>query len=72
MVPGVPSAAFENWVLEIRRYYVHPDYLSFFANDEMLCVVENILVWIKDGNFPNERQIHGRNYNEDYEYVNEQ
>ena len=43
MVPGVPSSAFENLGLEMRRYCVHPDYLSIFSNDEMLCFAKEVL-----------------------------
>ena len=40
---------------------VHSYYLLIFSSDELLCfakevlenLVENILVWIEDGNFPN-------------------
>ena len=34
MVPGVPSLAFENWGLEMRRYCVHRDYLLIFSNEQ--------------------------------------
>ena len=48
MVPGVPSATFENWVYKYEGIAcIHPDYLSIFSNDEMLCFAKEVLERIK-------------------------